>query len=411
MTKPTITPCVVTGQQIGVGWTPALSVVKALAALVVAKKLGGRAHYWMADEDHDRLEVSTCVSLHGLRISRHRFSFDAPQGTACGFLPWGAMQQSMAQSLWGDLPEALTPTLKGHVQSLAKPLEKMGLGLYSPLSARQAPQTFQEQELQVCLEKWRSLNLEQDLLDRALELRSLGDKLPLNPENQHAWFAIHPKTGLRTPLKLHEKCPTGHWLSPGAALRPLMQSYLLSPTHVVLGPSESQYWRLTEPLWEKVGLLKPQILARPSVFILPSQAQLRLDQLEALRLGQWDAFSAQSPVRPSLSVMAKTQSEWGKDLTDRFQKELFRFEKRLEKLDRRLLRDQAIAALGMDPEKLRQILFPLGKPQERVLPGVHWLRPRILNLLMDGLESKWNPLDEREDQPLTLLLNSEEQHA
>jgi len=28
----------------------------------------------------------------------------------------------------------------------------------------------------------------------------------------------------------------------------------------------------------------------------------------------------------------------------------------------------------MDPERLRQRLFPLGKPQERVLPGLLWLR-------------------------------------
>jgi uncharacterized protein YllA (UPF0747 family) len=48
-------PLVATGQQIGAGWTPALSVVKALAALVEARRLGGRAVYWLADEDHDRL--------------------------------------------------------------------------------------------------------------------------------------------------------------------------------------------------------------------------------------------------------------------------------------------------------------------------------------------------------------------
>jgi hypothetical protein len=32
----------------------------------------------------------------------------------------------------------------------------------------------------------------------------------------------------------------------------------------------------------------------------------------------------------------------------------------------------------MDPERLRQRLFPLGRPQERVLPGVLWLRDEPL---------------------------------
>ena len=54
-------PVIVTGQQIGAGWTPALSVAKALAALAEAKRRGADAVYWMADEDHDRTEVALQV--------------------------------------------------------------------------------------------------------------------------------------------------------------------------------------------------------------------------------------------------------------------------------------------------------------------------------------------------------------
>ena len=59
------------------------------------------------------------------------------------------------------------------------------------------------------------------------------------------------------------------------------------------------------------------------------------------------------------------------------------------KLDRRLLRDQAARALGRDPEHLRQLLFPLDRPQERVIPGLFWLREealldRMLARLGDG---------------------------
>ena len=54
---------IVTGQQIGAGWTPALSVAKALAALAEAKRRGADAVYWMADEDHDRTEVAAAVGF------------------------------------------------------------------------------------------------------------------------------------------------------------------------------------------------------------------------------------------------------------------------------------------------------------------------------------------------------------
>ena len=55
-------PVVATGQQIGAGWSPALSVAKALAALAEARRSGGEAVYWLADEDHDRAEVANVAA-------------------------------------------------------------------------------------------------------------------------------------------------------------------------------------------------------------------------------------------------------------------------------------------------------------------------------------------------------------
>ena len=62
----------------------------------------------------------------------------------------------------------------------------------------------------------------------------------------------------------------------------------------------------------------------------------------------------------------------------RFRSELARSRDRLVKLDRRLHREAAAEALGGDPELLRQALFPFGRPQERVLPGLPWLRNEAL---------------------------------
>lgn len=373
---PSPRPVIVTGQQIGAGWTPALSVAKALAALAEAKRLGLEAVYWMADEDHDRAEVAATVGLHQGRLVRHRFRFEAPEGTAAGWLPWGPTQQREAESLWGDVPKPAEPSLRGHALALGEPLWSLGLRPFSPTNPALRA-TIQSE-----LERWRSLDLEADLLHSADRLNAEGASLPLDPRHQAAWFSLDPRTGLRKRLERGESAPKDHWLSPGAALRPLMQSLLLPVEAAVLGPSERAYWRLTEPLWARVGLKAPRIIARPSLFVLPKgctvQAE-KLSDLAALRDGRWGALASTKGKLPSQNLSAlRPDSSWGPMLGARFTKELDRTRHRLERLDRRWIRDLAADTFNMDPERLRQQIFPFGKAQERVLPGLFWLRDETL---------------------------------
>ncbi|MDE3245965.1 MAG: bacillithiol biosynthesis BshC [Acidobacteriota bacterium] len=373
---PSPRPVIATGQQIGAGWTPALSVAKALAALAEAKRLGVEAVYWMADEDHDRAEVASTVGMEKGRLVRHRFRFDAPRGTAAGWLPWGAPQQQEAESLWGEVPAPSEPTLRGHALSLGGPLWRLGLRPFSPTDPASRG-TIQGE-----LERWRSLDLEAQLLLSAERLEAEHAPLPLDPRQQAAWFSLNPQTGLRKRLERGEACPKHHWLSPGAALRPLMQSLMLPVEAAVLGPSERAYWRLTEPLWERVGLTAPRILSRPSVFVVPQGCVLnaqRLSDLDALREGDWQAFASPKDRPPSQALgMVVPDPSWGPLLGARFTQELDRARHRLERLDRRRIRDLAAETFNMDPERLRQRLFPFGKAQERVLPGLFWLRDETL---------------------------------
>ncbi len=366
-------PLVATGQQIGAGWSPALSVVKALAALAAARRLGGRAVYWLADEDHDRLEVASVVGGDDRQLRRHRFRFAAPEGTATGWLPWTAVQQAEAEALWGEVPAATEPTLRGHVLACGEPLWRRGLRAFSPTDPALRP------SIQTELERWRTLDLEALMDAQADRLERDGAPLPLDPRRQSAWFSLDPRSGRRRRLERGEALPAGRWASPGAALRPLMQSLLLPVTHVVLGPAERAYWRLAEPLWERVGLLAPEILPRPSVVLLPKGLALEAHQLEALKEGRWEAFSALPFVRPSERLGHPLAEEgWGEAVAERFRAELGRSRARLARLDRRLHRDFAGQRLGGDPERLRQLLFPFGRPQERVLPGLPWLRDEAL---------------------------------
>ena len=370
--EPLPRPRVVTGQQIGAGWTPALSVVKALTALAEARRLGGEAFYWMADEDHDHLEVASTVALREGRILRHRFRFQAPENTATGWLPWTRAHQEEAEGLWGPVPEPQAPTLRGHALALGRPLWDRGLRPFSPTDpALRNP--IQEE-----LARWRSLDLETGLIRQAQALEQAGVRLALDPRQQASWFSLDFTTGKRQRLEPGDPCPAGSWLSPGAALRPLMQSLLIPDlAAVVLGPGERAYWRLTEPCWERVGLEPPRIISRPTVFTIPSGLHLEVPQLEALRLGDWGSFlrpaGGDLPM-PSRALAGVPDPGWDPALAARFARELDRTRQRLAKLDRRLWRDEAARTLGADPERLRQLLFPLGRPQERVLPGLFWLR-------------------------------------
>lgn len=386
-------PLVATGQQIGAGWSPSLSVVKALAALATAQRLGGNAVYWLADEDHDHLEVASVVALDGDRLSRHRIRFDAKAGIATGWIPWTRAQQSQAEDLWGRVPPPTESSLRGHVLGLGEPLWERGLRPFSPTDPAV------RQPIQTQLESWRSLGLERDLIAQGERLAELGQPLPLDPSTQAAWFSLDPKTGTRQRLEPQDELPQGHWLSPGAALRPLMQSLLLPVTHVVLGPAERNYWKLTEPLWEKVELKAPVIVPRPSAFVVPQGFPLSASQLEDLRAGRWEAL-ANSPALPSLGLQPPRMNPlWGEALSKRFMGEWKHLQARMARLDRRFLRDHLKRAWGMDPEALRQKLFPLGKPQERVLPGLYWLRhPALLDGLLTTL---------REHPELMLVLMEE----
>lgn len=373
-------PIVATGQQIGAGWTPALSVVKALAALAEAERIGGEAVYWMADEDHDRNEVATTVGLDGSRLKRHRFRFDAVEGTATGWLPWTEAHQREAEALWGPVPAA-RGTLRDHVRALGAPLWAKGLRAFSPTD----PEV--RRPVQDELARWRGLGLEKDLIHQAVRLEREGTPSPLDPRVQTAWFSLDPRTGLRQRLDQGETLPSGHWLSPGAALRPLMQSLMLPVKAVILGPSERAYWRLAEPLWEKVSLAVPRIVARPSVFVLPTGFALKPGQLGPVKAGDWTSLAPSLGSSPSTRFPeAKADPTWSESLRDRFDAELARTRFRLERLDRRWRRDLAAAALGFDPEALRQRLFPFERDQERVLPGLFWLRnPALLDRILDAL--------------------------
>jgi len=113
--------------------------------------------------------------------------------------------------------------------------------------------------------------------------------------------------------------------------------------------------------------------------VVPPGFRVAPGQLDALRLGAWDRLGAWPGALPTTTFpTAEPDPAWPEAVRLRFRSELARSRDRLVKLDRRLHREAAAEALGGDPELLRQALFPFGRPQERVLPGLPWLRNEAL---------------------------------
>jgi hypothetical protein len=167
-----------------------------------------------------------------------------------------------------------------------------------------------------------------------------------------------------------------------------MQSLLLPVEAVVLGLGEMAYWRLIERVWDRLGLRAPLIIPRPSVFVLHGgPCGLSPDDLENLRLGRWDAFADDLQPKPSEVRLPAPPDAWGEVISRRFAGEMDRLRKRLKRLDARLAKDAAEKRLGKNIERLRQTLFPFGRPQERVIPGWHWLQsPQLLDAIEGALE-------------------------
>jgi hypothetical protein len=289
-----------------------------------------------------------------------------------------------AENLWGKLPEPGEQTLRGHLLTLGRPLWDRGIEPFSP--TRDADRSA----IQAELERWRDMGLEKDLYSQAETPESAGEESTLDPRRQATWFSLDPLTGKRNRLDQGQQCPIGHWLSPGAALRPLMQSLLLPVKAVVLGPAERVYWRLTERLWDRVGLEAPQILPRPSVFVLSDDSfDISVDEVEALRLGQWELFAPAASIKPSAMPFPEPDEAWGKAVNKRYRGEIRRMQTRLKRLDAHFAKEVAEKRIGKNVERLRQMLFPFNKPQERVLPGWYWLRnPSLIDAIETALTNR-----------------------
>jgi uncharacterized protein YllA (UPF0747 family) len=270
---------IVTGQQPAVGGGPLYTLVKAAHAIALARRLGPRAVpvFWCASEDHDLGEAGH-ADLIGRDGSIRRFTGDLGAGRAS--------LRFRSASRWWDglighcrmhLGEGLgTAWLLDHAPRPEEPLGAWTCRLIGDLFDRQALVCVEGHHLRPlwahtihrAFDAWPAAALA-DLRQRLLSagaVDAFGD-LPHAP-----LFADLPDG--RTPLT--PSAARTWWereatvLSPGAALRPILQQAALPAVAYVAGPGELAYHRFLAPLYSALGVPAPTLVPRCSLTLVPA---------------------------------------------------------------------------------------------------------------------------------------------
>jgi hypothetical protein len=270
---------VVAGQQPAVAGGPLYGLLKACHALAEAERLttAGEPHralFWVASEDHDLGEAGS-VALLRRDGALARIRCDLGGGRA-------SLRFRPAAAWW-------EPTL-------AACRHHLGPGLGAAWLATQAPRSDEGMGAWTCralsallpgllvveghrlrplwTAQARALTLgwpADDLWSVRRSVTMAGGADALGPLDTPPWFADLP-AGRRalTPaeaLDLLDRDPAA--LSPGAAIRPVLQQAALPCTAFIAGPGERAYHALIGPLYAVAGVPLPRLVPRVSATVLP----------------------------------------------------------------------------------------------------------------------------------------------
>ncbi len=293
---------VLTGQQAGIFGGPALTLLKAVGAVLEARRIGGTASFWMATQDHDVAEIARLqVSSDGGR----RFRWPAPsEGRPVGHLCLGPEVVELRAALMdalGDAPHvadagallarhyvpgrAVGDAFAGLLAELLPELEMLD-PLGPELAEASAPilDAVLRRPAEVLAaqrarnEQLRSLGLrplvERD--PRALPLfvtDDAGRRCPVYLEDHGLRLGNGERSDVDALRRLLARDPSR--LTPDALLRPVCQDRATGAAIYVGGPSELGYWAQATALHELLGVRPAALRLRPHASLV-SSADARL---------------------------------------------------------------------------------------------------------------------------------------
>lgn len=396
---------VVTGQQPALGGGPLYSLVKTAHAIALAGALTTRERavaplFWCASEDHDLGEAGH-ADLLARDGTRRRVRDDFGGGRA-------SLRFRSARAGWDALVAAcrdqLGPGPGAEWLAAHAPERDEGLGawlcrLMTALFARHGLLAIEAHRLRPlfrpalarALDAWPATAL----ASRRGEVLAAGhadafgalDAPPLFADRADGRVALDPAAA-RALLATDPDA-----LSPGAALRPVLQQAALPAALYVAGPGELAYHAFLGPAYDALAAPRPLLVPRASLALAPGWFRRAC--------AGWgvapDALAADSPAPARPATLAREIDALGAALevvaapplpsdmarrrdagTTRLRRELDRLRASLARGDRR--------AAGLPPfTALTAWLFPGGGPQERVMSLVQavWEHgPGVADLLV-----------------------------
>jgi bacillithiol biosynthesis cysteine-adding enzyme BshC len=309
---------VFTGQQVGLFGGPVLTLVKAIAAVKLARDLTGRGTalcpvFWCASEDHDLVEV-TRVALPGpdgpVEAGPDPTAFTANRKPVGDLVPGVDLEAIVARAVEGlaqppdeDARQAFLSLAKGRtfregfvgtlrwltaapelrfanaarsedkpdLVPLAARLVRERAAVRALLAEREARLTAAAHPLQVTADP-AALPLFAIVAGERYLVRETRDGLEL--KGQENGEALPPE-------EVVARFESGAWLPSFSALtRPLAASTLYPVAATILGPAEIAYWAQAYPLFDWAGLVPPVIVPRPMVALLSPVARRLLAKLD-----------------------------------------------------------------------------------------------------------------------------------
>lgn len=301
------TVAVLTGQQVGLFSGPSYTIYKALTAIRLAEQLSAQGIravpvFWLATEDHDFAEVSTCWTFDAthrpvaLRVAAPDGHTDHPVGgvvlpdppieglaaTLAGF-PFGDdVLQAVREAYrpgrtMGEAFGALLKRLLGRQQMLFfDPMDRGAREIAAPV-------------VRAALESAGELTAA--LLERNKRLNDAGYHAQVHVEN-HTSLVFLLEDGHRINLRRHngeyaakerrfstaELSERAADLSPNALLRPVVQDYLFPTVAYIGGPAELAYLGQSQVLYERLLGRQPVAVSRAGFTLFDARCQKLMDR-------------------------------------------------------------------------------------------------------------------------------------
>lgn len=320
------TVAVLTGQQVGLFSGPAYTLYKALTAVRLARQLSesGVAAvpvFWLATEDHDLAEVSTCwtfdTSHNPVQLRVTDGASDRPVGgIPIADPPLDALRASLNGFAHGDeiferVRAAYHPGATfgaAFTQLLRGLLSEYGLLFFDPMHplSRRLAAPLLSQAVAAAPE------LSRQILERSRALADGGYHAQVHFENHTSLFFVL-EDGHRRALRrrdneytsgdrkysAQELADRAETLSPNAILRPVAQDYMFPTAAYIGGPAELAYLAQSQVVYRQLLGRMPVAAPRTGFTLIDARAG-KLMQRYDLRLESF--FGGEDALRETIAA-------------------------------------------------------------------------------------------------------------